>query len=325
MGDEWNLPRGTGTPQDDSVALTEWLAHSKLKRLSDPDSYPRIILSSDRDELGNGLFLGLTEKGEPVSIIDDRHCITVAGSRAGKGRSAIVPNLLLWKGSAVVIDPKGENASLTARHRAERLGQHVVVLDPFSTVGESAAPYRRRFNPLLELDPLDDEFVDEAVLLADSIVATRADTRDPHWDESARELIKGLILHVRTIASRRPDQANLLTLRRVLTSPARLQAALIEMSAGLSAAFGVSAAAAESFLAKPENERMSVLSNARRHTEFLDSPAMARCLSWEGALPDENLDRVGLGHLKRAWHTDRPCGMTIYLCLPARHMLTYGR
>ena len=68
---------------------------------------------------------------------DDRHMLTIAGSRGGKGVSALVPNLLLYPGSALVIDPKGELAQITAARRGhgsdrvtECLGQDVYILDP---------------------------------------------------------------------------------------------------------------------------------------------------------------------------------------------------
>ena len=48
--------------------------------------------------------------GASIGWKDDRHVMTIAGSRAGKGVSLIIPNLLLYEGSALVIDPKGENA-----------------------------------------------------------------------------------------------------------------------------------------------------------------------------------------------------------------------
>ena len=58
--------------------------------------------------------------GRLIGWNDDRHVMTIAGSRAGKGVSLIVPNLLLYEGSALVIDPKGENARITAGRRGIR-------------------------------------------------------------------------------------------------------------------------------------------------------------------------------------------------------------
>ena len=54
-----------------------------------------------------------------VGVRDDRHICTIAGSRAGKGVSAIIPNLIHYQGSVLAIDPKGELASITAQRRAE--------------------------------------------------------------------------------------------------------------------------------------------------------------------------------------------------------------
>ena len=49
-----------------------------------------------------GLFLlGRDHRGRYFGHDDDRHILTVAGSRAGKGVSLIVPNLLYWPGSVI--------------------------------------------------------------------------------------------------------------------------------------------------------------------------------------------------------------------------------
>jgi len=58
------------------------------------------------------------------------HILTIGGVRAGKGISAVIPNLLLYPGSVVVNDPKGENYVVTSRARRQ-MGQEVYLLDPF--------------------------------------------------------------------------------------------------------------------------------------------------------------------------------------------------
>ena len=50
-----------------------------------------------------------------IGHIDDRPMVTIAGARAGKTSTVLEPNLLLYPGSMVVLDPKGELA------RTERL------------------------------------------------------------------------------------------------------------------------------------------------------------------------------------------------------------
>lgn len=52
------------------------------------------------------------------------HCLVVAPTGRGKGTGFVIPNLLTFAGSAVVLDVKGENYDKTARHRAS-LGDKV--------------------------------------------------------------------------------------------------------------------------------------------------------------------------------------------------------
>ena len=54
---------------------------------------------------------------ELARVSDDRHVCLVSGTRGGKGVGVIVPNLCFWPGSCIVVDPKGENATVTARRR----------------------------------------------------------------------------------------------------------------------------------------------------------------------------------------------------------------
>ena len=71
------------------------------------------------------------------------HLITVAPTGSGKGVGAVIPALLSHEGSAIVIDPKGENYAVTAEFRRS-LGQHVYVLDPFGVTDAVSD----RLNPL---------------------------------------------------------------------------------------------------------------------------------------------------------------------------------
>jgi type IV secretion system protein VirD4 len=65
-----------------------------------------------------------------------------APTRSGKGVGVVVPNLLNWPDSAVVLDIKGENYAITAGYRAE-CGQAVYAFSPFDQTARS-----HRWNPL---------------------------------------------------------------------------------------------------------------------------------------------------------------------------------
>ncbi|MFM9914555.1 MAG: type IV secretory system conjugative DNA transfer family protein [Rhizobacter sp.] len=65
-----------------------------------------------------------------------------APTRSGKGVGVVIPNLLNWPDSVVVLDIKGENYDITAGYRAER-GQAVYAFSPFDEAERS-----HRWNPL---------------------------------------------------------------------------------------------------------------------------------------------------------------------------------
>lgn len=159
------------------------------------------------------IWLGRDAEGRPVGIGDDRHVFTAAANRSGKGTGLIIPNLYKWPGSTVVIDPKGENAAITAQHRAKMEGHHVVALDPFDEAG-LPPDFIGTFNPLDMIDIESDEAIDIAGLIADAMIV-KANAKDMHWDESARDLITGLILHV--CDTERPTRRNLGRVRQLLT------------------------------------------------------------------------------------------------------------
>jgi type IV secretion system protein VirD4 len=257
--------------------------------------------------------------GHPVGLDDDRHICTFAGSRSGKGRAAIIPNMLHYPGSVLATDPKGELATMTARQRKQGLKQDVHVLDPFAVAGGAAIPFRAGFNPI-EAMRLDHNLVADGALIADALVVGAG--KDPHWDESAKAFIEGVILHLRTS----PDyqgRRSLLTLRELVgkgaaddTGKAAAGFSLTALAAQMRAnkeAGGVIQTAAADFFDRPENERGSVLSTARRHLKFIDlfrdSPVGAFTLETHS---------FDLAALKT-----KPT--TIYLCLPARHIGTCNR
>jgi type IV secretion system protein VirD4 len=73
-----------------------------------------------------------------------------APTRSGKGVGVVIPNLLNWPDSVVVLDVKGENYDITAGYRSA-CGQAVFAFSPFDDEGRS-----HRWNPLtaVRTDPL---------------------------------------------------------------------------------------------------------------------------------------------------------------------------
>jgi len=92
------------------------------------------------------------------------HLLTFAPTRSGKGVGVVMPNLLLADRAVLRIDPKGENARIAARARAQFAPVHV--LDPFGVSGQPASA----FNPLAGLDPFGEDLAEDAAMIADALV-----------------------------------------------------------------------------------------------------------------------------------------------------------
>lgn len=221
----------------------------------------------------SGLIVGREnrERGQLLRYDGPAHLLTIAPTRSGKGVGAIIPNLLTARRSVLCIDPKGENARI-AVHARQRLGP-VHILDPFGICDRPTAA----FNPLDALRPDSLDLAEDAALLADALVYDPpGQAGDAHWNEEAKALIAGVILHV--VCHEGAGARNLPTLRRLLTSsPADFAALLADMSRS-AAAGSLVARAANRHLAKSEREAAGVLSTAQRHTHFLDSLRMASVL-----------------------------------------------
>ena len=328
-----DLPRGDPErrPQDFSAPQAEFFP-------------PGAIADSARLAFGGGkIFLGVQSAtireastphgieryatgGLAVGVADDRHMVTVAGTRAGKGRAAILPNILLYPGSVLATDPKGELATLTAARRGG-MGQAVRVMDPFRTTKGAAAKLRASLNFIMamrtppthagataeEIEAGTSAMIEDAALIADGLVVPSG--KETHWDESASTIIEGVILHVRT-SPIYEGARSLVTVRKLLAQGA-LDAETGERSMDLleadmrenPAADGLIQDAAADFFDRPEKERDSVLSTARRHLKFLKYPGIRRVS--EG----HDFDLADLKN-KRT---------TVYLCLPARHMGSCSR
>ena len=248
-----------------------------------------------------GLLLG-REGQRLLRFSGEGHVLTVAPTRAGKGVSAVIPNLLDYRGAVLVTDPKGENYAVTATWR-EALGHTVHAFDPFGVVQGEAT-----YNPLDLIDATSADAIDDARLLADMLVLPGArEGEQAFWNEEARGVLTGLILHV--AANAPAEMRTLPHVRELLTLPPEPFADLLEEMQATPAAGGLIARAAARLLQKAPKERSGVISTAQSHTHFLDSPRMARVLG---------RSTFDFSTLKRE-------AVSVYLILPTDRIDAYAR
>ncbi|MBN9304802.1 MULTISPECIES: type IV secretory system conjugative DNA transfer family protein [unclassified Devosia] len=200
-------PRGSWNTVDGTAPGARWMNPEEL-------SGPEWALEPGR------LLLGMSDDCQEVAYGDDRHMVTIAGSRAGKTATVIVPNLQNYPGSAIVIDPKGELVELTALDRLA-MGQNIRILDPFGEVkergklakaaartGVAFADESASFNPIAELREItnEDKRLGEAASLADAFIVSGE--TEPHWGDSAKGLVQAVALHLATGQSAYPADLN---------------------------------------------------------------------------------------------------------------------
>ncbi len=265
----------------------------------------------ERWKLGSGqaLFLGrsLYTRSLHLGLKDDRHMLTIAGSRGGKGRTAIIPNLLTWEGSVIVIDPKGTNAAVTASRR-KAMGQAVFVVDPFKVLEERTGTEwaTAGFNPLAGLDLDAPDIRERLGVIADAIVVPDQEAKDKHWDDGARTIVAGLLAHLVSTQ----ETPSLGQLRELVTLDDEAQRQLwAEMSENRAAGGAAREAANRIIRGYGGSEISGLISNADKHTEWLASAPVANVLAQKD---------VSFAALK-----DEPT--TVYLVLPPHYLEEHKR
>lgn len=133
-----------------------------------------------------GIVIG-KYKGRFLLFDGQQFVILMAPTRSGKGVSTVIPNLLSWNESVVVLDVKLENYDITAGYRA-KFGQEVYLFNPFSESFRTA-----RYNPLGYVRDGDFRVAD---LTAIGEVFYPSGGKDSFFDDQARNLFVGLGLYL---------------------------------------------------------------------------------------------------------------------------------
>lgn len=254
---------------------------------------------------GAGIPLGFYSS-TPLHYQGERHLVTVAPTRTGKGTTAQIPTLLEHDASLFMIDPKGENAAIAARYRRDVMGHEVFILNPFGVMASTFAALgfeaSARFNPLATFDPTSETFLAEVAALGEALIVTEG--KDPHWSDSARDLIAARMLWA--CAYGEPEDATLPAVRDFLSaSPEAFGLAIATMAECDDPI--IKNKAMRFIKARPELD--SIISTAQTQTAFLDDPCLRESLSGNDF---RFLD------LKRR-------KMTVFLILPAKLIPVYFR
>jgi hypothetical protein len=272
-------------------------------RLMGPDEVKKY---NDKPHKGASTMVG-DVGGEGFFNLTEKHVLIVAGTRGGKGRDLIIPNLWIYKGSVFVLDPKGENAQRTQENR-QKFGP-VLALDPFGVSGLPSA----RFNPLRYL--AGDSMITDAQTLADALIIG-----DDYFSNSARQLLTGLILHVvaepaLTVPGYAgPVGRDVITVRRLLMRdlPKTLES-MKNSTAELVAVREIIADIGEWGLSTAAEEWSGIKNSAIEQTKWLNAPEFRAVLE------------EGDGENQIDFSAYLSGVMSVYVCLPAPYFATFNR
>jgi len=132
-----------------------------------------------------GIVLGRV-RGRFLMVGKMEHVLLEAPTGSGKGVGIVIPNLLQWPDSVVVLDIKRENYEITAGFRRAG-GQKVVLFNPTDKEGRTA-----RYNPLSYINRADEiEVLVELQKIA-TMLFVPPEKGEAFWTESARTGFVGI-------------------------------------------------------------------------------------------------------------------------------------
>lgn len=203
----------------------------------------------------------------------------------------------------LVIDPKGENALITAKRRKE-LGQEVHIVDPWG-IARVDGIEPSTFNPLDWLYIMDMDITENAMILSDALVVGDNHT-DSFWNEEAKALWQGILLYVAS-ATEEDGQRHLGRVRDVLVkSNGELDEFFQEIA---KSDHHIISSTGHRCLQKDKKLLSNVLASAQAQKHFLDS--------------DKLCNNLRTSDFKAEDLKTKP--MTVYLVLPADRLSTFGR
>jgi type IV secretion system protein VirD4 len=156
-------------------------------RFANPAEIARAGLFTDRvRSLQPSILIG-RHHGQFLALPGQLSVMLSAPTRSGKGVGVVIPNLLNWPDSVVVLDIKGENYDVTAGYRAEHR-QAVYAFSPFDEAARS-----HRWNPLTAVRTSPLHRVGDLLTIGQVFFPNDAGTSsETFFNDQARNLFLGL-------------------------------------------------------------------------------------------------------------------------------------
>jgi len=172
-------------PSDPTIKKVYDMIHQGGKWLTSSD-----IPSSNYENINSKYFLnlGTLDDGTPLKFSKDGSLITVGGAGSGKTQCLVIPNLLTWAGSAIVLDVKPELWDKTAGYREKAIGP-VYKLDFTSDATQ-------KFNPFEYISDDPNQVFGDSLFFANLIIppSVNGGGNQQFWEDSARNIIQACLI-----------------------------------------------------------------------------------------------------------------------------------
>lgn len=203
------------------------------------------------------------------------HILAFAPTRSGKGVGLVIPTLLTWTESVVVLDIKGENWALTAGWRKKYAKNICLKFDPAAIDGSV------KFNPLSEIRLRTLHEVADVQNIVTMVVDPDGKGLNDHWAKTGHALLVGAVLHSLYVESKKGKMATLAGVADLLSDPEKpiediFQEMLDTPHRDDGSVHPVVARSARDMLNKAENERSGVLSTAMSFLTLFRDPIVAQ-------------------------------------------------
>jgi type IV secretion system protein VirD4 len=142
------------------------------------------------------LHIGSFQSGGALQYSGEGSMVTIAPPGSGKTQCNVFPNLLTWKGPAIVLDISGDIYEHTAGWRSA----HVGPVYKFSPLEPESS---HNYNPLTFVRNDPDYLWEDARLLAEMMIVPQF-SNDPFWENEARTVLTSAIAY--TCYINPPDQ-----------------------------------------------------------------------------------------------------------------------
>ena len=147
----------------------------------------------------DGIVVG-RHRGRLLRLPGQQFVVLAAPTRSGKGVGVVIPNLLDYRESAVVLDIKQENFDLTSGWRAS-IGHQIHLFNPFAQDRRT-----HRWNPLTYVSA-DPAFRVSDLQAIAAMLYPDGDDKDRFWAGQARNAFLAFALYLFELADARPASA----------------------------------------------------------------------------------------------------------------------